>query len=101
MGSNMQTGQCARISRPATEAACFGFIMVSLREAFCGGKCEAGGVTLWTPMGSVPCRSNSGVRMGLPTLSVCMLTRLPSFSNWSIDSWRTRPRSEPEYTQPY
>ena len=44
--------------------------------------------------GSEYWRSMSGV-CARPVVSDIMLTRRPSFSNWSIDSWRTRPRSCP------
>ncbi len=40
-------------------------------------------------------RSNSGERGGLDADSAPMLTRRPSFSNWSMLSWRTRPRRLP------
>ena len=45
----------------------------------------------WSMLG----RSNSGERGGLEADSVPMLTRRPSFSNWSMLSWRTRPRRLP------
>lgn len=45
--------------------------------------------------GSLLLRSNIGDGRALLMLSVPILTRRLSFSNWSIESWRTIPRSEP------
>ena len=45
--------------------------------------------------GSLLLRSNIGEGRALLMLSVPILTRRLSFSNWSIESWRTIPRSEP------
>lgn len=46
--------------------------------------------------GSLLLRSNIGEGRALLMLSVPMLTRRLSFSNWSMESWRTMPRSEPD-----
>ena len=46
--------------------------------------------------GSLLLRSNIGDGRALLMLSVPILTRRLSFSNWSIESWRTMPRSEPD-----
>ena len=46
--------------------------------------------------GSLLLRSNIGEGRALLMLSVPILTRRLSFSNWSIESWRTMPRSEPD-----
>jgi hypothetical protein len=46
--------------------------------------------------GSLLLRSNIGEGRALLILSVPILTRRLSFSNWSIESWRTIPRSEPD-----
>jgi hypothetical protein len=50
--------------------------------------------TLCILPGSMLLRSNMGVRPLLAALSTPMTLR-PSFSNWSMLSWRTSPRNEP------